>query len=63
MPHIIKDPKHFGTGDLAILMTSFLWGIGVVAVKSAIGNTPETSCSTGSGSPSFRSCSAARKGQ
>ena len=38
----LKDSKHFGTGDLAIFITSFIWGIGVVAIKAAIGDTPET---------------------
>ena len=37
-----KDTNLFGTGDLAILITCFIWGLGAVSVKYAIGNTPET---------------------
>ena len=32
----------FSRGDLAILITTFLWAFGVVIIKSAIGTTPET---------------------
>jgi len=39
-----KSPEAplFGTGDLAILLTCFIWGLGAVAVKFAIGPTLET---------------------
>lgn len=37
-----KEAPFLGTGDLAILLTCFIWGLGAVAVKFAIGTTPET---------------------
>ena len=38
----VSKPHYFGRGDLAILITAFLWGLGAVVVKAAIGNTPDT---------------------
>ena len=38
----VTKPHNFGRGDLAILITGFLWGLGAVVVKAAIGNTPDT---------------------
>ena len=32
----------FGLPDLAMIITCFLWGIGAVVVKNAIGDTPDT---------------------
>ena len=38
----VSTESRFGSGDLAILTTAFLWGFGVIAVKHAIGDTPDT---------------------
>ena len=42
MDYSVAKTHYFGRGDLAILITGFLWGLGAVVVKAAIGTSPET---------------------